>query len=102
MLVCLEIKFYGKPYEYQRKRLNDWLIHLKKYNKKLIILEIGCGINPHSIRMSNGKMMSGEWKMPIFDNNIGTIRLNPSDEQQDVNTIHINMGAKQGIYSLFT
>ena len=46
--------------------------------------------------------MSGEWKMPIFDNNIGTIRLNPSDEQQDVNTIHINIGAKQGIYSLFT
>jgi NAD-dependent SIR2 family protein deacetylase len=97
-----DVEFYGKPYEYQRKRLNDWLIHLKKYNKKLIILEIGCGINPHSIRMSNGKMMSGEWKMPIFDNNIGTIRLNPSDEQQDVNTIHINMGAKQGIYSLFT
>ena len=43
--------------------------------------------------MSNGKMMSGEWKMPVFDNNIGTIRLNPNDEQEDINTIHINKGA---------
>ena len=37
--------------------------------------------------------MSGEWKILIFENNIGTIRLNPIDEPQDVNTIHINMGA---------
>jgi len=46
--------------------------------------------------------MSGEWKMPIFDNNIGTIRLNPNDEQDDKGTIHISLGAKQGIHSLFS
>jgi hypothetical protein len=51
--------------------------------------------------MNNGKMMSGEWKMPIFDNNIGTIRINPNDEQYDENTIHINMSAKNGIKALF-
>ena len=96
-----DVEFYGKPYEHQRKRLNDWLSNIKKNNKKLVILEIGCGINPHSLRMSNGKMMSGEWKMPIFDNNIGTIRLNPNDEQEDKETIHISMGAQKGIHSLF-
>tara|TARA_B100001287_G_C22662728_1_gene521215 strand:- start:378 stop:1238 length:861 start_codon:yes stop_codon:yes gene_type:complete len=96
-----DVEFYGKPYEYQRKRLNEWLFNLKKTNKKLVILEIGCGINPHSLRMSNGRMMSGEWKMPIFDNNIGTIRLNPNDKQEDHETIHIGLGAQKGIHALF-
>lgn len=97
-----DYEFYGKPYEHQRKRLNNWFANITKYNKKLVILEIGCGINPHSLRMSNGKMMSGEWKMPVFDKNIGTIRVNPNDEQEDINTIHINKGAKDGIRALFT
>ena len=96
-----DVEFYGKPYEYQRKRLNEWLGNIKNNNKKLVILEIGCGINPHSLRMSNGKMMSGEWKMPIFDNNIGTIRLNPNDEQNDKKTIHLSIGAQKGIHALF-
>ena len=96
-----DVEFYGKPYEHQRRRLNEWFTNLKKNDKKLVILEIGCGINPHSLRMSNGKMMSGEWKMPIFDNNIGTIRLNPNDEQDDKNTIHIGLGALKGIHLLF-
>ena len=45
--------------------------------------------------------MSGEWKMPVFDNNVGTIRLNPTDEQSDEKTIHIAMGAKNGIRAIF-
>lgn len=97
-----DVEFYGKHYEYQRKRLDSWLDNLKKYNKKLVILEIGCGINPHSLRMENGKMMSGEWKMPVFDNNIGTIRLNPENEITTTpGTIHLSIGAKDGIRSLF-
>ena len=96
-----DVEFYGKPYQHQRRRLDEWLSNLKKCNKKIVILEIGCGINPHSLRMSNGKMMSGEWKLPLFDNIIGTIRINPNDEQEDENTIHISMGAKQGIHNLF-
>ena len=66
-----DVEFYGKPYQHQRRRLNEWLDNIKKNDKSLVILEIGCGINPHSLRMNDGKMMSGEWKMPIFDNNIG-------------------------------
>ena len=97
-----DIEFYGKPYEYQRKRLNEWVNNVKKYNKKLVILEIGCGINPHSLRMSDGTMMSGEWKMPVLNNPLGTIRINPNDEQDDINTIHISLGAKEGIQTLFT
>lgn len=96
-----DVEFYGKPYEHQRKRLDNWLANINRSNKKLLILEIGCGINPHSLRMSNGRMMSGEWKMPKFDNNIGTIRLNPNDEQNDKDTIHIPLGAKAGIHNLF-
>ena len=96
-----DTEFYEKPYQYQRKRLDDWLDNITKQNKKLVILEIGCGINPHSLRMCDGKMMSGEWKMPSFKNSIGTIRLNPNDEQDDPHTIHISLGAKSGIHSLF-
>ena len=31
----------------------NWLNELNEKNKKLVILEIGCGINPHSLRMYN-------------------------------------------------
>ena len=41
-------------------------------------------------------------EMPIFDNNIGTIRLNPDDKQNDSKIIHIGIGAKNGIHALFT
>ena len=92
-----DFEFYGKPYEHQRKRLNSWLNNLKKYNKSLVILEIGCGLNPHSLRMKNGKMMSGEWKMPIFDNNIGTIRINPNDVRNEEKTVHLTIGAEIGL-----
>ena len=40
---------------------------------------MSCGINPHSLRMNNGKMMSGEWKLPNLTNNLGTIRINPEN-----------------------
>jgi NAD-dependent SIR2 family protein deacetylase len=96
-----DYEFYGKPYEHQRNRLDKWLLNLKKYKKSLVILEIGCGINPHSLRMNNGKMMSGEWKMPKFDNNIGTIRINPSDEINENKTIHLSIGAKLAIKKIF-
>jgi len=52
--------FYGKPYEYSRKKMEKWIDNIVKNNEKLVILEIGCGINPHSLRMNNGVMMSGE------------------------------------------
>lgn len=65
-----------------------------------MILEIGCGINPYSIRMNNGVMMNGEWKIPKIKNLIKTIRVNPNDEQEDSDTIHVNLGALQGINRL--
>ncbi len=98
-----DVEFYGKPYLHQRRRLNMWLENMKKQNKKLVILEIGCGINPHSLRMLDGKMMSGEWKLPVFDTNIGTIRINPEEDSNDNNDKklhHIPMGAKKGIHVL--
>ena len=52
--------------------------------------------------MSNGKMMSGEWKMPLLENHLGTIRINPEQNTNDPNTIHINMGAKAGLRALFS
>ena len=95
-----DYEFYRKPYEHQRKRLNEWLYNLTKNNQSLIILEIGCGINPHSLRMSDGKMMSGEWKLPKITNLTKMIRLNPDDEDPEHDCIHVHMGSKQGIQLL--
>lgn len=52
-------KFYQVPYKYQRNKLEKFI----ESNNNMVILEIGCGINPHSLRMENNKMLSGEWKM---------------------------------------
>ena len=72
--------FYGKPYEFARKKMELWLKENEQNGKKIVILEIGCGINPHSLRMYNGKMMSGEWKLPKMNTIMKTIRLNPDDD----------------------
>ena len=90
--------FYGKPYEHARKRMSKWLLDVNKNNQRLVILEIGCGINPHSLRMNNGTMLSGEWKLPKIINLQCSIRLNPENEEtsSNDNTIHVNMGAKKG------
>jgi NAD-dependent SIR2 family protein deacetylase len=91
--------FYGKPYEFARKKMELWLKENEQNGKKIVILEIGCGINPHSLRMYNGKMMSGEWKLPKMNTIMKTIRLNPDDDI-DNTCIQIRMGAKQAINSL--
>ena len=49
-------------------RTEIWLNEVNKNDQKLLILEIGCGINPHSLRMNNGIMLSGEWKLPKINN----------------------------------
>jgi hypothetical protein len=46
-------------------KLESWLDVINKNNQKLVILEIGCGINPHSLRMNNGTMLSNEWKLSL-------------------------------------
>ena len=94
-------EFYQTPYTHQKNRLNAWLQKIQKEKKTLLIIEIGCGINPHSLRMSNGVMMSGEWKMPKISSHIGSIRINPNDEQKDSNTIHLHYKAIDGIRALF-
>ena len=89
--------FYGKPYEFARKKMENWINENEKRNNKLVILEIGCGINPHSLRMKEGKMLSGEWKLPKIKNLVKTIRLNPDDEQEEENYVHLRFGAKRGL-----
>ncbi len=87
-------------------RLEDWLN--KNKNKKLIILEIGCGISIHSLRLKlkdgQYKMMSNEWKLPreflSFDKT-SLVRINPDvtqDTQEDLNgIIPLGVGGKKGI-----
>jgi len=96
-----DYEFYGKPYEYSKKKMEKWIQDIEKNNQKIVILEIGCGINPHSLRMNNGVMMSGEWKIPSIKNVIKTIRLNPEDIEESENTIHISLSAKVGLKRLF-
>lgn len=95
-----DFDFYGKPYEFSKRKMENWIYENEKKNSKLIILEIGCGINPHSLRMNNGKMLSGEWKLPKINKPIKFIRLNPDDEEKEENCIHVKMGCKQGIKQL--
>jgi len=90
--------FYEKPYNFAKKRMMNWLKEINDKKKNLIILEIGCGINPHSLRINNNIPLSKEFKLPIIEKYIH-IRLNPEDEDnQDV--IHLNIGAKKGLKSL--
>ena len=89
--------FYEQPYKYARKKMEDWIQLVGKNKQNLVVLEIGCGINPHSLRMNNGVMISKEWKLPKIINVIKSIRLNPDDVQEEENTIHVSMGAKKGL-----
>jgi NAD-dependent SIR2 family protein deacetylase len=97
-----DFDFYGKPYEYIRKKMETWMNNVEKNDKKLVILEIGCGVNQHSIRMNDGVMMSGEWKLPKIKKLIKTIRINPNDCFPANNTINLNMGAKEALRGLFS
>lgn len=92
-----DFDFYGKPYEFAKRKMEIWLQENEKKNNKIVILEIGCGINPHSLRINNGKMLSGEWKLPKINLPIKMIRLNPENEPQPNDCVHLNMGANQGI-----
>ena len=74
--------------------LND----IKEKNKKLLVLEIGCGINPHSMRIVDNKPMSKEFKLPEIENKIFK-RLNPENEENK-DVIHLNCGALKGLKSL--
>ena len=40
--------------------------------------------------------------MPVFDNNIGIIRINPNDEINEEKTIHLSIGAKDGLKKVLT
>ena len=95
-----DFDFYGKPYEFARRKMDMWLKENEEKGKSLVILEIGCGINPHSLRMNNGKMLSGEWKLPKITCLTKMVRLNPDDEPIEDGCIHVRMGAKRGIQLL--
>ncbi len=85
----------------QSERLFNWIQANK--NKKLVIMEMGCGISVHSIRFKlKGEqytMLSNEWKLPksfLSKINTNLIRINPdNDEEQSV--IKVKLGAKLGI-----
>ena len=96
-----DIKFFGKPYLHQRRKMDKWINENIKRKKKIVILEIGCGINQHSLRLNNGKLMSGEWKIPKINKFVGIIRINPNDIEEQKNTYHIKSGATNGIKKIF-
>ena len=75
----------------------------KNKNKKLLIIEMGCGVSVHSIRFSLKKsqytMLSNEWKLPktfMNEKNTKMIRINP-DETEEEGVLKIPFGAKKGI-----
>jgi len=94
-------EFYEKPYLHQRRRLDEWC--QKNSNNNILLLEIGCGINPHSLRVINSltkpMMLSNEWKIPTFIKNI--IRINPECDEVEEKVIQIPTGVIKGLKKLF-
>ena len=99
-----DLVFNEKLTKVQSSKLYDWLESIT--NKKLVIMEFGCGISEHSIRfeLKNKQytMMSNEWKLPkhfLSDINTKLIRINP-DNQEDNDVIKINLGAMKAMKTL--
>jgi len=85
----------------QSKKLLEWIESNK--NKKLLIIELGCGVSVHSIRFKLKEeqytMLSNEWKLPksfMSSKNTKMIRINPDDTQDD-GILKLPFGAKKGI-----
>ena len=102
-----DLFFNEKTTKVQSSRLYDWLESIK--HKKLVIMELGCGISEHSIRFELKKnqytMMSNEWKLPkhfLSDINTNLIRINPDEEidENKVGVIKIKLGAMKAMKML--
>ena len=105
------VSFFGDYYfnekmcKKQSLNLFEWLE--KNKNKKLLIIELGCGVSPHSIRftLKNNQytMLSNEWKLPksfLSENNTKLIRINPDNEESCEGVVKINFGAKKALKML--
>lgn len=101
-----DLVFNEKLTKVQSSKLYDWLESIT--NKKLVIMEFGCGISEHSIRfeLKNKQytMMSNEWKLPkhfLSDINTKLIRINPDNEESD-GVIKISLGGMKAMKILNT
>jgi len=101
-----DLVFNEKLTKVQSSKLYEWLESIT--NKKLVIMEFGCGISEHSIRfeLKNNQytMMSNEWKLPkhfLSDINTKLIRINPDNEESD-GVIKISLGGMKAMKILNT
>ena len=101
-----DLVFNEKLTKVQSSKLYDWLESIT--NKKLVIMEFGCGISEHSIRfeLKNKQytMMSNEWKLPkhfLSDINTKLIRINPDNEESD-GVVKISLGGMKAMKILNT
>ena len=97
--------FNEKVCKKQSLNLFDWLE--KNKSRKLLIMELGCGVSKHSIRFTlkneQYTMMSNEWKLPksfLAENNTKLIRINPDTEEDCEGVIKISLGAKKALRML--
>ncbi len=96
-----DLVFNEKITKIQSLNLYSWLQNIE--DKKLVIMEFGCGISEHSIRfvLKNNQytMMSNEWKLPkhfLSESNTKLIRINPDDEDNN-EVIKISSGAMKSM-----
>ena len=105
------VSFFGDYYfnekvcKKQSLKLFDWLEENK--GRKLLIMELGCGVSKHSIRFTlkdnQYSMMSNEWKLPksfLAENSTKLIRINPDSEEDCDGVIKISLGAKKALRML--
>ena len=96
-----DFQFNEKKTKIQSGYLINWIN--KNKDKKLLIIEMGCGVSTHSIRFTiknkQYTMLSNEWKLPssfMGEKNTKMIRINP-DETEEEGVLKIPYGAKKGI-----
>ena len=96
-----DFQFNEKKTKIQSGYLINWIN--KNKDKKLLIIEMGCGVSTHSIRFTiknkQYTMLSNEWKLPksfMGEQNTKMIRINP-DETEEEGVLKIPYGAKKGI-----
>ena len=94
-----------KKTKIQSGYLINWIN--KNKDKKLLIIEMGCGVSTHSIRFTiknkQYTMLSNEWKLPkhfLSENKTKLIRVNPDSEKEE-GVININLGAKKAMKMLY-
>lgn len=98
-----EDSFNGRVVLREFGRFEAWLGRLKRQRRKLCLLELGCGVSEHSLRLvakGKGRWACGsdEWDLQPFSGS--AVRVDPGeggDDEGQRHFAHIRMGARDAL-----